>query len=294
MGLFERLKSGLSKTRELLSAAAALGPGLDPGTLGRIEEALLGADLGNELTSRVLEAVKRGPESGAKDRLVAALLAIAAVPPAPLLKAGALARPEVLLVLGVNGSGKTTTCGKLASYWRADGEKVLLAGADTFRAAAVEQLKLWSERAKVDFFSLGQDADPAAVAFDAVSKARAGGYTRLIIDTAGRLQTQGNLMAELGKVHRVCGKAMPGAPHRVILVLDGTAGQNMISQARLFNAAVPLSGLAVTKLDGSSKAGALLSVMHELKVPVQLLGVGEAAEDLQDFDAETFIRAMVG
>lgn len=286
MGLFDRLKAGLSKTRDTI--AAALGPRIDASSEAALEEALLGADLGPALSARVIKSLRQGGQ------LSKALADLCLPPGPPLLGSPPMAKPEAVLIVGVNGSGKTTSCGKLASAWKTRGEKILLAGADTFRAAAVEQLKIWADRAGADFFSQGQDSDPAAVAFDAVAKAKAGGYDRVIIDTAGRLQTKANLMEELRKVHRVCAKALPGAPHRVILVLDGTAGQNMLSQARLFNEAVPLTGLIITKLDGTAKAGAVLAVMDELKVPVQLVGVGEGAEDLQEFDAASFARAMVG
>jgi fused signal recognition particle receptor len=294
MGLFEKLKQGLSKTRSAFSALTGLGAGLDGATEQALEEALLTADLGPALVARVMAGLRRGGGKSAKENLVSALLALLPAPPAPLLSQAAAQKPEVLLLVGVNGSGKTTTCGKLASLWVGQGQKVLLAGADTFRAAAVEQLRLWAQRAGADFFSQGQDADPAAVAFDAVSKGRAGGYDRVIIDTAGRLQNKSHLMEELRKVHRVCGKAMPGAPHRVLLVLDGTAGQNMLSQARLFHEAVGLNALVVTKLDGTAKAGAVLAVMDSMQLPVQLVGVGEALEDLQEFQGEAFVRAMVG
>ena len=289
MGLFDKLKAGLSKTREAISAAVGLAPSLDASSAEALEHALLRSDLGAALTAQVMDELRRGNAEDATGRLVQALLKLATAPQAAI----AAARPEVVLVLGVNGSGKTTSCGKLAFQGVKAGQKVLLAGADTFRAAAVEQLKIWAERAGAGFMSQGQDADPAAVAFDAVAKARSGGYDRVIIDTAGRLQTKANRMEELSKIRRVCDKAMPGAPHRTLLVLDGTAGQNMISQARLFHAAAPLSGLIVTKLDGTAKAGAVLAVMHELKIPVAMVGVGEAAEDLQPFDAEAFVRAMV-
>jgi fused signal recognition particle receptor len=182
----------------------------------------------------------------------------------------------------------------LAKAWVQRGDKVLLAAGDTFRAAAVEQLRLWSERAGAGFVAQGQGADPAAVAFDAIKHAQAHGFQRLLIDTAGRLQTKHNLMEELKKVHRVAAKALEGAPHRVLLVLDGTQGQNMLSQAKLFNEAVPLSGLVITKLDGSAKAGAVLAVLEALHIPIQLVGVGEAPEDLQEFKREDFVHAITG
>jgi fused signal recognition particle receptor len=209
------------------------------------------------------------------------------------LQRGPSARPEVTLLLGVNGSGKTTTAGKLASAFTQRGDTVLLGAADTFRAAAADQLELWAARSGAMLLRQKEGADPAAVAFDAVSRGIAGGFDRVIIDTAGRLQTKVNLMDELRKVRRVCGKALAGAPHETLLVLDGTAGQNMLSQARLFHAAVPLSGLVVTKLDGTAKAGALFSVAGETRVPVRLVGLGEGVQDLKEFDRAAFVDALL-
>jgi fused signal recognition particle receptor len=303
VGLFDALRSGLTRTREALGRAVEVAfsrHSLSPQDLEDLEAALLGADLGPALAGELAQAVKRQAgtgEEGVRSALRAALAAkLAALQGADgsLLAAPAVGRPEVTLVLGVNGSGKTTTTGKLASAWVKAGDKVLLAAGDTFRAAAVEQLKLWSERAGAGFLAQGQGADPAAVAFDAIHHAQAQGYQRLLIDTAGRLQTKHNLMEELKKVHRVTAKAMDGAPHRVLLVLDGTQGQNMLSQAKLFNEAVPLTGLVITKLDGTAKAGAVLAVLASLGVPIQLIGVGEGPEDLQDFKREDFVRAIAG
>jgi fused signal recognition particle receptor len=303
VGLFDALRSGLTRTREALGRA--LEHTFQRGNLSQrdledLEAALLGADLGPALASELALAVKRQAgtgEDGVRDALRGALLKKLCElqgMDGDLLTGPALAGPEVTLVLGVNGSGKTTTTGKLASAWVKQGDKVLVAAGDTFRAAAVAQLKLWSERAGAGFLAQGQGADPAAVAFDAIKHAQAQGYRRLLIDTAGRLQTKQNLMEELKKVHRVAAKALEGAPHRVLLVLDGTQGQNMLSQARLFNEAVPLTGLVVTKLDGSAKAGAVLAVLGALRVPIQLIGVGEGPEDLQDFKREDFVRAIAG
>jgi fused signal recognition particle receptor len=297
MGIFDRLKQGLSKTRDALLGGLGIGPSLDPAALEALEEALLRSDLGAALGARVLDSVKRGAPEEGRARLKAALkeLASGATPSRPpLLNSKPLACPEIVLIVGVNGSGKTTSTGKLAALFRAKGERVLLAAADTFRAAAVEQLRIWAERSGAEFYAQGQDADPAAVAFDAVGKGKAGRLDRVLIDTAGRLQTKSNLMEELRKVRKVVDKAMPGAPHRTLLVLDGTAGQNMISQARLFHEAVPLDGLVITKLDGTAKAGAVLSVIQELKIPVEMVGVGEALEDFQPFDPHAFAEAMVG
>ena len=303
MGLFDALKKGLNRTRDALGRAVAVAFNqriLSSLELEDLEAALLAADLGPDLAAELVAAVKRQAgqgEDGVRSALLDALMQrLRVLQPADgdLLGAVPWGQPEVTLVLGVNGSGKTTTTGKLASAWTAQGQKVLLAAGDTFRAAAVEQLRLWSERSGSGFMAQGQGADPAAVTFDAIKHAQAQGYQRLLIDTAGRLQTKHNLMEELKKVHRVAAKAMAGAPHRVLLVLDGTQGQNMLSQARLFNEAIPLTGLVITKLDGTAKAGAVLAVLESLKIPIQLVGVGEGQDDLQEFKREDFVRALVG
>jgi fused signal recognition particle receptor len=200
----------------------------------------------------------------------------------------------VLLVVGVNGTGKTTTIGKLASRLREHGRSVLVAGADTFRAAADEQLEIWAERAGADFVGAERGADPAAVAFDALEAARARGRDVVIVDTAGRLHTQTNLMAELEKVRRVLAQRLEGAPHETLLVVDATTGQNGLQQARLFRDAVDVTGVALTKLDGSAKGGVAIAIAHELGLPVKLVGVGETLEDLRPFDARDYARALVG
>ena len=309
MGFFDRLKEGLAKTRKAIadkvSVVLAAGTTLEPATYEELEAGLLSADLGAEVTGELLEKLRRAAgDSGAEASELRPLLARTlkgfleehAIKTPDLLASPPRLQPEVTLVVGVNGSGKTTTCGKLAARWsRLPGSpKVLLAAGDTFRAAAEEQLEIWAGRAGVEFFSQQSGADPSALAFDACRKAAAGGYQRLIIDTAGRLQTKVNLMEELRKVKRVCDKALPGAPHEVLLVLDSTTGQNMLSQVKLFHEAVPLTGLIVTKLDGSAKAGALLSVLREFKIPVRLIGVGESLEDLQAFDPGQFAEALAG
>ncbi len=303
MGLFDRLKAGLSKTRDVVAKGLGVILGaekLEGPAAEKLESALLAADLGPELCARLMQRLRAGEPEQVRRSLRGALLeVINEVQPSNrgLLSRRSLGTPEVTLMVGVNGSGKTTTCGKLAAHWVSRGEKVMVAGADTFRAAAMEQLQLWSKRAGSDFFPDGkaqiQGADPAAVSFDAVAKALAGKYDRLIIDTAGRLQNKSNLMEELRKIHRVCSRALPGAPHQVLLVLDGTAGRNMVSQARLFNDAVPLTGMVITKLDGTAKAGAVISVLSEMKVPVELVGVGESADVLQEFVPSDFVSALV-
>ncbi len=297
MGWKDLFSRGLARTREALGRvlSAASGPGRGPEAERSLEEAFLGADLGPELAARLASAYVRG---GARGRAEAADALLDCLPPAGrgpsgFLAAAPLARPEVTLLLGVNGSGKTTTAGKLAAAWTSRGQRVLLGAGDTFRAAAADQLGLWAARAGAELLRQSEGADPAAVAFDAVRRGVAAGFDRVLLDTAGRLQTKVNLMEELKKVHRVVGKALPGAPHRVLLVLDGTAGQNMASQARLFAAAVPLDGLVVTKLDGTARAGAVLKVSGDTGVPVALVGLGEGAGDLADFDPPAFIEALL-
>ena len=202
-------------------------------------------------------------------------------------------QPFVILVVGVNGSGKTTTIGKLARQWKQEGKKVLLAAGDTFRAAAIEQLQLWAERSDIPCVTQKSGADPSAVAYDAVQVGVTNKMDVVIIDTAGRLQTNVNLMEELKKVKRVIGKVLPGAPHETLLVLDGTIGQNSISQARLFNEALEVDGLIMTKLDGTAKGGVLFNMTKELKLPIRFVGVGEGAEDLQEFVPERFVEASM-
>jgi fused signal recognition particle receptor len=300
MGLFDVFSKGLQRTRAVLERAfnTVLGGGLDPLSLQALEASFLAADLGPDLASRLVDEIRRAP-GGAEGARAAAraflLKELSKVQPrdGDWLTRPRLARPEVTLLLGVNGSGKTTTAGKLAAHFHAKNEKVLLGAADTFRAAAADQLELWAGRSGATLLRQKEGADPASVAFDAVGRGLAGGFDRVIIDTAGRLQTKVNLMEELKKVQRVCGKAMPGAPHQVLLVLDGTSGQNMLSQARIFHAAVPLSGLVVTKLDGTAKAGAVLAVAAETGVAVQLVGLGEGVHDLREFERAAFIDALL-
>jgi len=301
MGLFDRLKQGLARTAGALGDAVArvLAPGrsLDASTREQLEAALLEADLGVEAAEVLLEDLKRSGGADPREALAQAALRYlsAHLPDAPdLLSPVALADPEVTLFIGVNGAGKTTTCGKLAARWAAQGSRVLLAAGDTFRAGARAQLEVWGGRAGVDVHTASEGADPAALAYDAVQRARAAGHQRLLIDTAGRLQTRTGLMEELKKVYRVCGKAMTGAPHRVVLVLDGSNGQNMISQARLFSEAIKVDGIIITKLDGSARAGALLPLTRELGLPVLMLGVGEGLDDLQPFVAADYCRALAG
>jgi fused signal recognition particle receptor len=299
-GLAGRVRETLGRTRQAVQEGFArvfTGQALTPATLEELEELLLQADLGLETTERFLAAVREAARLGrvgdadARQVLAGQLREALAGAGSPLDLSG---RPAVLLVTGVNGSGKTTTCGKLAWRLRQDGRSVMLAAADTFRAAAIEQLERWGERVDVPVVTQGPGADPSAVAFDAVRAAQARGSDVLLVDTAGRLQTKSNLMAELAKVKRVIGRQLPGAPGETLLVLDATTGQNGISQARLFHDALGLSGLVLTKLDGTAKGGIVVRIHRELGLPIKLVGTGEGVDDLAAFDPEAFVDAMVG
>jgi fused signal recognition particle receptor len=292
-GWFRRLRDSLSTSRQALVGELRFDPA-DDEAWERIEEALVGADVGVPATVEIVRRLEeRGPAT--EDELVAALEDVVAdlAEPAGPARLGLDGTPTVILVVGVNGTGKTTTIGKLASRLRESGRSVVLGAADTFRAAAEEQLEIWAERAGADFVGSSRGADPAAVAFDAVAAAEARGRDVVIVDTAGRLHTQQNLMEELGKVRRVIARKLEGAPHEVLLVVDATTGQNGLQQARLFGGAVDVTGVVLTKLDGSAKGGVVLAIAHELGLPVKLVGVGESLDDLQPFDARDFARALV-
>ena len=302
-GFFRRLRENMSKTRQAISAevSSTLFDELDAETWEHLEEALIHADVGARTTAQVVERLEREAEAGDLDgpaltaRLTELLadLAAPAVPGADRISL--LEQPTVLLVVGVNGTGKTTTIGKLAWHLRHTMDRsVVIGAADTFRAAAVEQLEQWAERAGCSFVRGAPDADPGSVAFDAVATARREGADVVIVDTAGRLHTQDELMAELGKVARVIDKQLPGAPHETLLTIDATTGQNGVRQARMFDEAVPVSGIVLTKLDGTAKGGIALAIAGELGIPVKLIGVGEALEDLRPFDPGDFARALLG
>ena len=291
-GLFSRLRDSLAKSRRALTAQlaeAAFDPS-DDEAWERLEEALIAADVGVPATA---ELVRRLEERGELASLSDALADEAA----DLLgEPGRLAvgdRPSVLLVVGVNGTGKTTTIGKLAHRLGEHGRSVILAAADTFRAAAEEQLEIWAKRANADFVGSTRGGDPAAVAFDAIEAAEARGRDVVIVDTAGRLHTQTNLMEELAKIRRVIARRLDGAPHETLLVVDATTGQNGLQQARLFRDAVGVTGVALTKLDGSAKGGVAVAIAHELGLPVKLIGVGERLDDLRPFDGHDFARALI-
>jgi fused signal recognition particle receptor len=298
-GLFSRFKESLTKPRQAISPqlAGIYAPGLiTRDTWDELEEALIAADCGVDAALGLVDELRAEAQQGRivnRAEIAASLSrAVAAqmTPEPPRITLGA--RPTVILVVGVNGSGKTTTVGKLAYRLSELGLQVVIGAADTFRAAAIDQLAVWAERAGAQLVRQGPGADPGAVAFDAVAAGTARGADVVLIDTAGRLQTQHNLMEELRKVHAVVGKANPEAPHETLLVLDATTGQNGLSQARLFGQAVPLTGVIVTKLDGSAKGGIAVAINRELEIPVKLIGIGERLEDLQPFDAAAYAAAL--
>jgi fused signal recognition particle receptor len=295
------LSSGLAKTRggflSRLFGRKAEEP-LTPEFLDQLEEGLLRADLSVSLVDPLMAQVRDLQSTGGLKTVPKALDAVRDVLVAELAAKDAslrtsATRPRVILVVGVNGSGKTTTAAKLAKRLKDAGETPLLAAADTFRAAAIEQLETWASRIDVPIVSGRPEGDPAAVVFDAVSAAVARGNSTVIADTAGRLHTKGHLMDELGKIVRVTGRAREGAPDEVLLVLDGTAGQNAIQQARQFTKDANVTGLVITKLDGTAKGGAVFAIVHELGIPVKFLGVGEKADDLVPMDARAFVEALL-
>lgn len=274
--------------------------GVSAGSLERLEELLLEADFGVPTTLRLVAEVERLAKLGkvkSQEEFLGALRdgvtqALAAGNSSAALKLGEAA-PAVILVVGINGAGKTTFIGKLASRLRAEGKRVMVAAGDTFRAGAIDQLRVWSERSGADFVGAAAGADPASVAFDAIDAAVARGADVLIVDTAGRLHTSEGLMTELQKVGRVIAKRLPGAPHETLLVLDGTIGQNAVQQARSFAGAVPVTGLVVTKLDGTARGGVVVAVHEAVNVPVKFIGVGEQSDDLVPFDAEQFAEELL-
>ncbi|HTO94208.1 MAG TPA: signal recognition particle-docking protein FtsY [Bacteroidota bacterium] len=302
LGSVQRLRETLGRTREGIIARVARlagGGAIDPAMLEKLEEILLGADVGARTSQDLIDAIRaRVREQGSTDgsRLL------------PLLKEEILrlwgvreggdpyaiggARPWVVMLVGINGAGKTTTIGKLAAHHARQGRRVMIAAADTFRAAANEQIAIWAERAGAELIRQKQGSDPAAVAFDAVRAASARGADVVIIDTAGRLHTKVNLMEELRKIRRVIQKHDPSAPHEVLLVIDASTGQNGLQQARQFGASVGVTGLVLTKLDGTARGGIVLAIARELDLPVKFIGVGEGIDDLQPFDRDAFVEAL--
>lgn len=301
-GFIKRLRARLNKGDSWLTYDLAnLLPGgkIDASTLEELETRLVMADVGIETTEKILEDLKarlarkdRDDAQVLMETLRAVLIDILKPVEAPLPTSFA-EQPLVVLMVGVNGAGKTTTIGKLANRYREAGQSVMLAAGDTFRAAAIEQLQVWGERNGVPVIASQTGADPAAVMFDAIDAAKARGVNVLLADTAGRLQSQEGLMAELEKVQRVIGKAMPGAPHETMLVLDAGLGQNALMQAREFHKTLGLTGLTITKLDGSAKGGIVLAIADALSIPIRFIGIGEQREDLQPFNADDFVMALL-
>jgi fused signal recognition particle receptor len=304
MSLWKRVADSIQRTRGVfaggLQQVFARRPALTEDFYSDLEDVLLGADVGLETTQRIIERLRdRASETGAEESadgrtLLAEVLTevlsrgVAAPPPAP-----APGEPRVVLVVGVNGVGKTTSIGKLAYRYQQEGLRPLVVASDTFRAAALEQLGIWADRSGADLIRSQPGADPAAVAFDGVQAARARGASVVLIDTAGRIQTNVNLMDELRKIRRVVAKAQPGAPHETLLVLDATVGQNALSQARLFTAAAGVTGILLAKLDGSARGGVILAIADTLKIPVRYVGIGEEIDALTDFSPDDFARALL-
>ncbi len=298
-GFFKRLKSGLSKTRKLLSTDIndlfAGNRKIDDELLEDLEELLITSDIGVQTTQDLIETIsKKSSKIFGPDELKATLKEkilelLSLEPPTPRENTD---KPHVIMVIGVNGVGKTTTIGKLASRAASSGKKVILVAADTFRAAAIEQLDIWSQRAGVDIIKHKENSDPAAVSYDGIEAAVARNADMVLVDTAGRIHTKVNLMEELKKIKRTISKKLPGAPHEVLLILDATTGQNALSQAKLFNDAIEVTGIALTKLDGTAKGGIAVSICSTLDIPLKYIGVGEKIEDLQEFDPVQFVDAL--
>jgi fused signal recognition particle receptor len=307
---FDRIRDGLAKTAQQIKQRLGEAVGDTPATpagpaaTGRsgpssraltidsveaVEDALLGADVGLAATGRIVDAVRRDRTGSVGDRVRRVMLGILNDVKAP---PQITTKPHIILVVGVNGTGKTTTVGKLANLYRNEGRSVMVCAADTFRAAAVEQLTVWAGRAGVDLVRAQSGADPAAVTFDAVTAAKSRGRDILIVDTAGRLHTRANLMAELDKIRRIVSREVPGAPHEVLLVLDATVGQNGLVQAREFMAASGANGIVLTKLDGTAKGGVAVAIAHDLKIPIRYVGVGEGLDDLVPFDTAVYVDAL--
>jgi fused signal recognition particle receptor len=301
MGLFDRFKKGLTRTREKLSAGLRavlrIGRAIDQDTLTRLEETMLSADFGPATTSKLIEIVHAGWKKGEvnEEQEITDYLRTHVAklwPESDRRIRFAESGPTVVLVTGINGSGKTTSVAKLAYYFTQQGKRVILGACDTFRAAAVEQLSIWSERTGVQIVKHDQGADPGAVAYDACEAAIARKADVLLIDTAGRLHTQDHLMRELGKIQKVVERKIPGAPHEVLLVLDATIGQNALNQARRFSQHVSVTGIVLAKLDGSAKGGVVVGIRDQLNVPVKFVGLGETLADLEPFDPAVFVDAL--
>jgi len=302
-GLFEKLKGGLAKTHqgfvEKIDQLLAGRKSIDQDLLDELEAVLFSADLGVKTSSQLIEGVQRGLNKGelqeperVKNFIRQEILRILQMGEKPLSIDFSMTKPFLFMVVGVNGVGKTTTIAKIAHQYSSQGKKVLIGAADTFRAAAVEQLEVWATRVRADLIKHSKGSDPSAVAFDSVHAAKARNVDLVFIDTAGRLHTKVNLMEELKKIKRIIAREYPGAPHEILLVLDATTGQNAISQAKLFHEAIGITGIALTKLDGTAKGGIIIGITDELKLPIRYIGVGEGMDDLREFNAAEFVQAL--
>ena len=302
MGVFGRIRESLSRTKQQIvdrfealvrqaDAPENRSRAIDVETIDALEELLISADVGVAATERIVASVRSRARGGAslRDLVKQEILSVFAAVAQPR---GASSAPAVTLIVGVNGTGKTTTVGKLANLLKKEGRSPLICAADTFRAAAVEQLEIWATRAGVDFVRAREGADPAAVVFDAITSGKAKGRDPILIDTAGRLHTRANLMNELDKIRRVASREVPGAPHEVLLVLDATVGQNGVTQAREFTSAAGVNGIVLTKLDGTAKGGVAVAIAQDLKLPIRYVGVGEGIEDLVTFSAEEYVDGL--
>ena len=302
MGFFEKLRTGLSRTKQQIidrfddivrtaDAPERRARPIDVHTIDALEELLISADIGVAATDRIIGAVTRATRNGAslRDLVKQEIRGVFAAVDQPIVVA---VRPQVTLVVGVNGTGKTTTVGKLANLLRSQGRTPLVCAADTFRAAAVEQLEIWARRAAVDLIRARDGADPAAVVFDAISSGKARGRDPILVDTAGRLHTRVNLMSELEKIRRIAAREVSGAPQEVLLVLDATVGQNGVTQAREFMRAAGVNGIVLAKLDGTAKGGVAVAIAHDLKLPIRYVGVGEGIDDLVPFDAAAYVDGL--
>jgi fused signal recognition particle receptor len=302
-GFFEKLKQGLSKThQEFVERIDRLFLGkktIDQDLLDELEGLLYEADLGVKTSGQLIEGVKQGLKRGelqqpdrVKEFIKQEILRILKLGEKPISIDFSQTKPFVFMVVGVNGTGKTTTIGKIAHHYSSQGRKVLIGAADTFRAAAVEQLEIWANRVGAEFIKQSKGSDPSAVAFDSIHAAKARDIDLVFIDTAGRLHTKVNLMEELKKLKRIIGRECPGSPHEILLVLDATTGQNAISQAKLFNETIGVTGIAITKLDGTAKGGIIVGITEEMKIPIRYIGVGEGIDDLKEFNASEFVQAL--
>ena len=302
MGFFGRIRESLTKTKQqivdrfedivrLADEPDRRSRPVDVDTIEALEELLISADIGVAATNRIIAAVKKRSDSGEglRELVKQELLAIFAAVDTPVIVANA---PRVILIVGVNGTGKTTTVGKLAHALRNEGKQPLICAADTFRAAAVEQLEIWATRAGVDIVRAREGSDPAAVVFDAITSAKAKGRDPVLVDTAGRLHTRVHLMNELEKIKRIAAREVPGAPQEVLLVLDSTVGQNGLAQAREFTNVAGVNGIVLTKLDGTAKGGVAVAIANDLKLPIRYVGVGEGIDDLVQFDAQEYVDGL--